>query len=411
MPGEVPPNEELLRGGQLLDEISSLMKTVGIAVDDLAAHDILPVTLTNRLLTRTLRDIAVALANPANRDARERALNGCLAFEQAFQAQGGLIGEVLQIAALARADSRSLEPLRSVLGRVGRHVDPASYPADIPPALIENRWLTSDPDMIAVYRDDFARWLADLRGDPSRLDVLDLRQEWNKWRDEIDQFLSSGRWPPHRTTYSDFLLAAADTPPGNIFRAQLGRMDQFDWSRAALAALDTRMWPAEAPHWLLIVSLGMLGFDGSLLRGLMNAAPPTHWPATDDDEKVARSAAERAEEADQAILYVRAASAGRRGAEIVRKQPVLSLSKGELLTYSPGLAWLAKHNAFVAAAFEEGSDIGEAIFDSDLVRLNWVQVSRKSAPNEEAALSGRVIYDVRTPADLARAVRRGTKPS
>lgn len=408
---EAPPDEELLQGGRLLEEISALMKTAGLAVDDLAAHDILPATLTNRLLARTLRDIAVALANPANRDARERALDGRLAFEQAFEARGPLVGVVLRLAVLARSDSVSREPLRQVLSRLGRHVDPSSPPTDLPAESQPGVRLSSDPDTIAAYRDELARWMTEVSHDPSRLNQLDMAEEWKKWRDEIGEFLRSDRWPPHRTTYADFLLAAADLAPGSIFRAQLGRMDQFDWSRAALKALATREWPPVAPLWVLIASLRMLGFDGRLLRRLTDSAPPAALKMEKEDAFLARYVAEMTAEADPAVLYLREASAGRRGMDIDRAHPVLSLSKEDLVLYAPGLGWLANNGAFLGGAYDEGSGLSPTILSSELLDLTWAAVSRKSAPNEQVARSGLVTYDVRIPADLHRAVRRQLKPA
>ena len=355
------PQSRLNEADRLLAAIAGLLGASGLALQDLVANDLLPGTAGQRLLEGSRADIARAMRNPADSEAIERALNGHLVFAKALDERGAGLAQALVLLARARRDSGTGDPAPTVLARVARYFDPA-LPDRVPAEFrLDRDWvrIAGDSASLEAFIGAYQHWLkTEAAAPPPAAPPLPGDPSWQRWRSAISAFLAGGRAmvsDPAGAVYEDAVEAAANLPPGSLFRYRLAQMDQIDWSEAALAALPRGREPARAPQWLLFAALVALGFSQGLLRMLLASPPPQGQPPPSEDMKWIATWTELGGTARPALLNIRPGDGGPRApVEIHPEQPALSIERSAFQDYLPALNWLAEHGAFLGTVDEEG---------------------------------------------------------
>jgi hypothetical protein len=334
-----------------MDAVAALLATLGIDFGDLTDNEILPSTLSQKFFDATRADLNVALAAPRMRSLADHAIDGYLPFASAFEQRGDELSQALVLFARARAAAEPTLAAKGIFARVSRYLDVGGKPLVPSQLRLDEPWikLAGHAGAVTAFTAAFEAWRS--RGIELSAWRLTSAQSWDYWKDEVGILIASRTAPrtPAWVRVVDVIHAAANLPPGNLFRLHLGRMDQVDWSRAALAGLPRVPIP-DVPRWVLFAALHQLQFGRDLLERIDAA-----------------SGAPRADPFIDAIIKATAPSppagllkvfSDRDGAprrqEIEPGRPVLLVGRSAYDAYVDGLAWLAEHGAFAGGELEDG---------------------------------------------------------
>ncbi len=375
------PDRRLAEVAPLFEAIADLVVLFEVTLDDLVASELLPATVSQKMLDGCIADLAFETRNP---EAVERTINAYLAFVRALDERGPDLAQALILLTRAKRDSSKNDSAQRILSRLARYFD-SSSPRIVPLALwLQEPWvsLAGNADSIEEFETNYElfRWLQKQeteeieeqekkKGKEARRGKavglhwtqLELRDPglWQHWRLPVRSYLLSGQsTSPAAILYSDAVTAAADLPPGTAFRLRLARMDAVDWSRVTLAAVPYADKPAPAPLWPLFAGLVALGFDSQLLRGLKDAAlggkSTTYAPIDPDETTLIDQLINRAIPAQPAILHVLPDQPNRRTLTVSSMQPVLAVGASEFPSYVEALNWLVDKGAIIGATRDIG---------------------------------------------------------
>jgi hypothetical protein len=345
-----PPPDRVQLGLDFMEAIVALLGKVGLGFGDLTDNDLLPATLSQRFFETALTDLRAANASRDNPDLAERAVNGYLPFAAAFDQRGNDLAQALVL--FARARSTTDNAAAGVFARVSRYFDPSGAPL-VPDHLQVNRpWvqLSGKAGAVREFTRTYETWLP-----KAHAGMEELRLEpaflWDYWKAEVESYVAAGPMfrKPSRPRLEDIVFAASDTAPGNLFRLYLSRMDQFDWSSAALAGLGED-GAVKTPAWLLFAGLHFLQFG----RGLLNELKKKQSLATSDFALVNRIVAATPVGRKGLLKIYSDRDGTRRRQEIEPGTPVLLVGRSVYEKYMNALAMLAECGAFAGGEIEDG---------------------------------------------------------
>jgi hypothetical protein len=345
--------EALARGNALVESLRALLSESVLTVDDLVTSGLLDRTVGGRYLRTTLIRLEAAQRRPDDAEAVSAALSRCDIFAAQFDARGDDVAQALVLLARARPSARDTPDAPAVLARIARYFAPVG-PAIVPSELrLHEPWvaMAGDAESIDSFRHAYAEWTP---GD-AEASSMDPASLWEHWRERVADLLVPEASPTTTTArFADVVCAAADEPPGALFRLHLGRMDRNDWSRAALAALP-RNKVIDGPAWLLFASLHALGFGRGLLQRLAEARFGERVPSGETGARLIGDILSHAVEAPPGVLSVYRDDE-RRDADVPIEpgQPVLAIGRSVWNDYVEGLDWLAGHDAFQGGEYEDG---------------------------------------------------------
>ncbi|HEX8380256.1 MAG TPA: hypothetical protein VF619_06895, partial [Allosphingosinicella sp.] len=390
----------------LLDSFTSLLSIYMLDIDDLREAGLLPGTVNNRLLAGLSSDLEIAERNPGRGDAVERALDAHLTLARALDIYGPEIASALcLLIGVYPSDPEFTGSPGVVLRRIARYFDPLS-PLIVPmPLRLRLDWahMAGDSSSIASFAEALRSWIPRL----PLIEDTSVSEAWRLWKMTLDALTAdpARAQEPLDPRWADVVLAAADRPPGNLFRLRMARMSLLDWSTAALSTLPGVKRPPQAPHWLLFASLLAMGFDRTLLMHLQKERLPWTSPVEEDDDRLIARFVDRAPMAEPATLYLFGRAPPSENLPVLSGEPILAISRGDFADYTNAIDYLASRGAFREVVYDGPMDPDLRRPDS-LADMPWVQVSRIRAPSERAARAGEVVFNVRTTKDLREAGRR-----
>lgn len=349
--GAVPIKSDV---DDLLDAVAELLDVTKLTIDDLVSAALLPRNLSDSFVADLRSNLAIAAKGAPDAKVRQRISDGVLTLRKAFIDSAPNLIRGLFLLERVIADVSAQDLPRDVLARVARYFDLRGpdtvlwfgiYAAS-PPVI------DGSPASIRSFAEALQSWRSRLPTG-SGLDERRGVARWDHWQREITDFVRQRDARTTRILYIDYALAAANQPPGNLFRAALVDMQQSDWSRAALAALPRPDAQPTAPYWLLFGALTALGFDQrALFRLLESSGPPGLGTPSDADRAAASEMVRNAPTRPSGILHVYADRPGTTAPiEIPESRPMLSVGESQFEAYIPALNWLAEHKLF-----EEGRD-------------------------------------------------------
>lgn len=358
---ELPANEPvpadrmaavLTEAKELVKALDQLLEKAGVDIEDVRAAELLPGTVTRQLLNGMVADIAAFERNATRMDAADRAHGAYLTLTSALESHGDEVAQALLILDAAWQVSRTKDRPSFVLSRISRYFDTLTRPI-VPQALTlgsESVGLNGSQE-IRSFEKELARQQEAYRQafrDGVLPDIAATPEAWERWRNNlikaaVDPLIAVEAVKPN---WADIELAAANIPPGNLFRLRLVRMDRLDWSRAVLAALPGEREKAPAPAWLLFAALRALGFDQRLLATLRDAWPSWFAKIQVNDEDAIFHFINNAARAEPATLHIfRQLPPGTR-LDIEPGEPILSIGNEDYINYVRALDWLVAQGAF-----------------------------------------------------------------
>ncbi|HEY5724275.1 MAG TPA: hypothetical protein VIT45_18340 [Allosphingosinicella sp.] len=353
---ELPPTDpRLAELTPFFEAIGKLLAASGISIDDLGANGLLPSTASQSLFDTARNDLDVATRNPAQSDAAERAINAYLTFVRALDDRGTEVAQALVLLARTRADSGKPDPAPRILARLARYFEP-SVPFIVPPPLrLMEPWvfLAGNAASIESFLTEMELWRPKENYDPwSQLKLRDAAY-WAHWRSEVETLLLSGPpAAPNPVRYVDAVTAAADLPPGKLFRLNLARMDAVDWSRVALTGVPLPNRNTPAPIWPLFAGLAALKVNQSVLSEVRSTLLSGGSTIPVDERGFIDQLISRAPFSIPAMLHVLPDQPGRRTLPVSDTQPVLAIGTSEFPSYVDALNWLAELDIFEGAVRE-----------------------------------------------------------
>lgn len=354
-PRKAPPVRPKSEEERLVEAVGKLLQTADLTMDDLVAASVLPRTLTDGFLSDLKVTLAALADRPNDRELAGRASDNILSLQKGLiDSQDNLLRALFLIERVV-ADMRLDAPRRDILARMARYFDTRdatmvtwsglslAFPGG-------HFYLAGNAASVEALTGHLTAWRSTVQAGP-RLGPERRTDRWDYWRERVRDFLPRREVRPAKVLYVDYALAAADLPPGNLFRIALADMQQVDWSRAALAALRPED-PPRAPYWLLFGALAALGFDRDKLFQLLESGPPPGLQPTVDQIADAADIIPLAVRRPTGLLHV---YSDHRGdpvpVEIPSSRPMLSVGKSELETFLPVLNWLYSNELF-----DEGRD-------------------------------------------------------
>jgi len=241
------------------------------------------------------------------------------------------------------------------------------------------------------------------------LDTL-IQPAWDRWGLRIANYLSGRSKADLGVSYEDLLLAAADLPPSNLFRGDIGSMTPADWTRLCLRGAKGAQRDAGAestPGWTCSFALVALGFGPDIVRGVEADLRPVR-----DSESLPSSFAERSSAPNvtgRLIIVLdlsQPATASRASA-----RPYLVVDLDLLASCDGALAWLADHGVFDEVIGESSKPVTELLGD-DLKKMNLRKKGFVRRPPEtyEESLRDDIFFGVKNIDDLLeRADRQAEK--
>lgn len=415
------PDQQLDQVAALFDAVDLLLSTFELSVDDLVLAGLLPSTISQSLLVGGRGDLTMARANPTHSEARDKVINAYLALFQALNDRGNEVAQALVRLAVARHQSGKKEPASKILARLSRYFE-SSGPFIIPsPLRATVDWvsLSGKAESIRAFVSEFKRWQKQLAKLPVWMpEELVNIELWAPWQGDVAKFLLQNQTAaPAAVSLDTIVSAAADLPPGNLFRLRLSRMDSGDWSRVALAGVPYPGRIVPTPAWPIFAGLAALKFNSGFLTGLFNGSRAEltgkDW-SSDEQEFIERILA-LTSFAPPALVAVLPDQPSRRFLPVSLNQPILGVGASEFQSCLPALNWLAERGAFLGGVreIEEGKTSGADLQPSGkLAELVWAKTSRKAPASEKAAHAGDIVYNVETPEDFIRAfLQQQTKAS
>jgi hypothetical protein len=252
----------------------------------------------------------------------------------------------------ARAYSGTRDAAPRILARLSRYYETSG--AIVVPTMLRapGDWavLAGNPASIDGFIASYEEFKAKLDEEPPWTQLaLRAPDIWQPWAVEIEKFLVENQSSaPADIRLDTVITAAADLPPGNLFRLRLGRMDAGDWSRVALAAVPYPNRIVPTPVWPLFAGLAALRFNMQLLQSLYSAAlQETGGKGMQGPERTLISRLNGLSGyTPNGLLLVLPDQPTRRFLPISDSQPILAVGASELENYLPALNWLAERGAF-----------------------------------------------------------------
>lgn len=171
------------------------------------------------------------------------------------------------------------------------------------------------------------------------------RAAWAAWEIRLKEYVSVGALVVDPASYADIVCCAADAPPGNMFRRDLGVMSLVEWSELCLSGFPST---SKAPGWTFAAGLCALGFSRRIVREAVTILPQEVAKVSWDFVELAQDT----EAAGSLLIMLEEGSIG--SMPVARPlDPVLALPLSKLEGYLAAIDWLQSRDALSRVIDEE----------------------------------------------------------
>jgi hypothetical protein len=343
------------------DAFQAALRSVGIGIPQLIAFRILPVTLNaNELEEASTRLEGAIVGGQYDRLVEDLTrIDTLIAY---VDKTGGRLAELLGLSLQVAADARPapLAPLdiARAVQFVVRYLDLQAFLQQQGPGLanVVGRPVLPEGPTPAGNQQSVKQWETYL--EERRVEFLATtpadknamaESAWTEWRGRVLRYLVSGLSVVDPMSYADLVCAAANLPPGSLFRRDLSAMNSADWTELCLSGFPLETSSNRA--WTFVAGLCALGFGDRLVRAAADLLPQTDTSFVQDLVKVAM----RAETAPAHVLIMRNEAQSLALAPLKRppERVVLALPRNKLETYNAAFAWLREHESLAGVIDEE----------------------------------------------------------
>jgi hypothetical protein len=214
--------------------------------------------------------------------------------------------------------------------------------------------LAGDAPSLAAWRAEFTARQFPLLPEPSE-DV------WEIWRGRFQSHFDGEAPPAGDIRYWDLVRAARKLTPFSVLRADPGRLTAGELSQLVLASLP-KPSGGDAPRWMLIASLRLLGFSHALLSVAASAqgpyiqtSPPPASPSPAFEQAAAMAVGAPVRRAGVLVITEDPGMLAELP-DLSSGRPVLYVSEAALALHGEGLDWLTLFGAFEGVLYESDEE-------------------------------------------------------